>query len=221
MSNQEQDEKLLSMFAKTRALIKTKNRENAMCTSVLDGAECYCNAIFLLLNRNYVFPAMALMRCLCELAVKLMWCLQCPDDTDKEQDRKTVDEKIRRWEKSTLAQNITVLEEWKQVDPQNNKIDDQIKELKKKKDNMDVKEMPQYKQLLENLPANFRRRISLKLYKNFNKAVHLDANSLVKIHLHNNKTKVNSSDIRSSCFWLAKIITGVIEKNQQILNWAG
>jgi hypothetical protein len=214
MSNQEQDEKLLSMFAKTRALIETKNQENAMCTSVLDGAECYCNAIFLLLNRNYVFPAMALMRCLCELAVRLMWCLQCPDDTDKEQDRKTVDEKIRRWEKSTLAQDIKVLEEWKQVDPQNNKIDDQIKELKRKKDNMDVKEMPCYEQLLNKLPDNFRG-ISLELYKDFNKAVHLDANSLVKIHLHNNKTKVNSSNIRSSCFLLAKIITGVIENNQK------
>ncbi|MDD5133906.1 MAG: DUF5677 domain-containing protein [Phycisphaerae bacterium] len=216
MSNQEQDEKLLSMFAKTRALIETKNRENAMCTSVLDGAECYCNAIFLLLNGSYVFPAMALMRCLCELAVKLIWCLQCPDDMDKEQAIKTVDEKIRCWEKSTLAQNIKVLEEWKNVEPKNNNIDGQIKELENKKANMDVNEMPYYAQLLEKLPIEFSE-ISLELYKNFNKAVHLDANSLVKICLHNNKTNVNNSDIsrlKNYCLLLAKNITGVIAINK-------
>ena len=215
MSSKE-EAKLLSMFAKTRALIKTKNRENAMCITVLDGAECYCNAILILLSKNYVFPAKALMRCLCELTVKLMWCLQCPVDTDEEQDRKTVDEKIRRWEKSTLAQNITVLEEWKQVDPGNDKIDDQIKELEKKKDTMDVKKMPDYPQLLNKMPDNFRRGISLKLYKDFNKAVHLDANSLGKIYLHNNKTNVKNSDIirlKDCCFLLAKIIAGVIALN--------
>lgn len=216
MSSKE-EAKLLSMFAKTRALIKTENRENAMCMTVLDGAECYCNAILILLNKNYVFPAKALMRCLCELTVKLMWCLQCPDGTDEEQDRKTVDEKIRRWEKSTLAQNIKVWEEWKKVDPQNNKIDDQIKELKKKKDNIDVKEMPCYAQLLKELPYIFRREISLELYMNFNKAVHLDANSLGDICLQNNKTNVNNSDIsrlKDCCLLLAKNITGVIAINK-------
>jgi len=209
--------KLLSMFAKTRALIKTENRENAMCITVLDGAECYCNAILILLNKNYVFPAKALMRCLCELTVKLMWCLQCPVDTDEEQDRKTVDEKIRRWEKSTLAQDIKVLEEWKQVDLQNDKIDDQIKELEKKKDTMDVKKMPNYPQLLNKLPNKFRREISLELYKNFNKAVHLDANSLGKIYLHNNKTNFKNGDIsrlKDYCLLLAKNITGVIAINK-------
>jgi len=212
------EEELLSMFAKTRALIgRTENQENAMCITVLDGAECYCNAILILLNRNYVFPAKALMRCLCELTVKLMWCLQCPVDTDEEQDRKTVDEKIRRWEKSTLAQNIKVLEEWKQVDPGNDKIDDQIKELEKKKDKMNVDEIPNYPQLLEKLPDDFRRVISLKLYKDFNKAVHLDANSLGEICLHNNKTNVNNSDIsrlKDCCLLLAKNITGVIAINK-------
>ncbi len=217
MSSKE-EAKLLSMFAKTRALIKkTENPENALCSTVLEGAECYCNAIFLLLNNNYVFPARALMRCLCELTVKLMWCLRCPDDTNEEQDRKTVGEKIRRWEKSTLAQNIKVLEEWKQVDPKNDKINDDIKSLKEKKDKMDVKQMPCYAQLLKELPDDFRSKISLKLYKDFNKAVHLDANSLAEIYLHNGKTNVNNSDIselEKSCLVLVNLITGVIAINQ-------
>lgn len=211
-----EEAKLLLMFAETRALIKNENRENAMCTTVLDGAEHYCNAIFLLLKENYVFPAKALMRCLCELTVKLIWCLQCPDETDEEQKRKTVDEKIRRWEKSTLAQYFKVLEEWKKVDPQNKNIDAQINEIEKKKDNMGVKVMPGYSQLLEKLPPQFRREISLKLYKDFNKAVHLDANSLGEICMHNNKTNVNNSDIgrlKGSCLFLAKFITGVITIN--------
>ena len=211
-----EEEKLRLMFAKTRALIKTENRKNAMCTTVLDGAECYCNAILLLLNKNYVFPAKALMRCLCELTVKTIWCLKCPDDTDEEPNRKTVDEKIRCWEKSTLAQNIQVLKECKEVDPYNSKIDDQIKELEKKKDNMDVGKMPRYGELLKKLPDEFRD-ISLELYKDFNKAVHLDANSLGEICLHNNKTNVNNSDIirlNECCLSLAKNITGVIEINK-------
>ncbi len=216
MAENEKD-KLLSMFAKTRALIKPeKNPENAMCLAVLEGAECYCNAIFLLLNNNYVFPARALMRCLCELTVKLMWCLQCPDDTDEEQDRKTVDEKIRQWEQNTLVQNIRVLNEWKQVDPGNDKIDEQKKELEQKKDK-NVEKMPCYAGLLKELPDDFRSKISLELYKNFNKAVHLDTNSLPKIYLHNNKTNVNNSDIselKDSCLVLAKIITGAIAINK-------
>ena len=52
MSSKE-EAKLLSIFAKTRTLIKTENRENAMCITVLDGAEHYCNAIFL-----YQWPAL-------------------------------------------------------------------------------------------------------------------------------------------------------------------
>jgi hypothetical protein len=216
MSSKE-EAKLLSMFAETRALIKTENRENAMCITVLDGAEHYCNAIFLLLNKNYAFPAKALMRCLCELTVTLMWCLRCLDDTDEEENRKMVDEKIRRWEKSTLAQNIKVLKEWKRVNPGNDKIDGQIKELEKKKKNMNaIKEMPKYPQLLNNLPDNFGRGISLKLYKDFNKAVHLDTNSLGEIYLHKNKANVNNSDIsklKDYCLLLAKNITGVIAIN--------
>jgi len=216
MSSKE-EAKLLSMFDKTRALIKTENRENAMCIVVLNGAECYCNAILILLSKNYVFPAKALMRCLWELTVKLMWCLQCPDDTDEEQDRKMVDEKIHRWEKSTLTQNIKVLEEWKQVDPHNNKIDEQIKELEKKKDKINVKEMPNYPQLLNRLPHDFRCKISLEIYKDYNKAVHLDANSLVKIYSNNNKVNVKNKDIirlKEFCFLLAKLITKVIAINK-------
>ncbi len=212
--------KLLSMFAKTRALIKTENtenRENAMCIIVLDGAECYCNAILILLNKNHVFPAMALLRCLCELTVKLMWCLQCPDDTDKEQNSKTVDEKIRRWEKSTCAQNIKVLEELKSVHPRNNKIDAQLKKLREEKGNLGVKEMPEYVQLLKYLPEDFGKKVSPELYKNFNKAVHLDTNSLGEIYLHNNKANINNSDIirlKDCCLLFAKIIAGVITINK-------
>lgn len=211
--------KLLSMFAKTRALIKTENtenRENAMCIIVLDGAEYYCNAILILLNKNYVFPAKALMRCLCELTVKLMWCLQCPDDTDEEQDRKTVNEKIRRWEKSTCAQNIKVLEELKSVQPQNNEIDAQLKKLREEKGNLGVKEMPKYAQLLKYLPHDFWSKVSPALYKNFNNAVHLDTNSLGEIYLYNNKANVNNSDIirlKDCCLLLAKIIARVIALN--------
>ncbi len=213
------EEELPSMFTKTRDLIKGKNRESAMCAAVLEGAECYCNAILLLLNKNYVFPAKALMRCLCELTVKLIWCLQCPDDTNEEQDRKTVDEKISCWEKSTLAQNISVLEEWKQVEHGNNKIDNQIKELEKKKNDMSVKEMPSYPKLLNKLPPDFRCKISLKLYKDFNKAIHLDTNSLGEIYLQNSKTNFNNNDIsrlKDYCFLLAKIITSAITTNYNL-----
>jgi len=213
----EEEAKLLSMFTKTSFLIKDKrNRENAMCFALLKGAECYCKAILLLLDNNCVLPAKALMRCLCELAVKLMWCLQCPDDTDQVQDRKTVDEKVRRWQKRTLAQNIKVLKEYKQVDPENSKIDEQIKELEKKKDNMSVREMPPYAQLLEKLPIEFRREISLQVYSDFHKAIHLDSNSLVGLYLRNNESAVNNRDIsklKEFCFKLAEIITGVIAIN--------
>ena len=145
-----------------------------------------------------------------------MWCLQCPDDTDEAKDGIIVDEKVHRWKKSTLEQNINVLKEWKHVNPENNKTDDLIKELENKKDNIKVKEMPKYQQLLDKLPDDFRRKISLKLYKDFNKAVHLDINSLGELSLYNKRINDKNKDIsrlKDFCFLLAKSITGVIAIN--------
>jgi len=82
---------------------------------------------------------------------------------------------------------------------------------------MDIDGMPNYPQLLEKLPIEFRREISLELYKSFNNAVHLDINSLGEIYLHNNKTNINNNDIsrlKCRCVQLAKIITGVIAINK-------
>ena len=217
MMYSEEEAKLLSMFCKTRALIKDEqNQENAMCSAVLEGAECYCKAILLLLDKNYVYPAKALMRCLCELTIKLMWCLQCPDDTNEIQDSQIVDEKAHRWEKKTLAQNINVLKEFKNVNLENNKIDDLIKKLEMKKDKIKVKEMPKYADLLKGLPMEFRRKISVKLYSDFHKAIHLDSNSLVKLYLHGNKTNINNgelNELKDFCFALANLVTGIIATN--------
>ena len=96
---------------------------------------------------------------------------------------------------------------------QNNssQVDNLISDLKKKKDSLSVKEMPSYPQLLSEMSGAFKS-ISPKLYSSFNKAIHLDPNSLVKI----SETKTNGSEIsglKDCCLTLVKIIVGTIRIN--------
>ena len=58
-------------------------------------------------------PAMALLRCLYELSMKLFWCLRVPDKTDSKEADKIVEQKIRRWEKDTLCSVVKYLKELK------------------------------------------------------------------------------------------------------------
>lgn len=215
-------EEMNNMFKETKRLIKDKimaqNRENAMCLAVLETAHNYCNSILLLLSQNYFMPARALVRCLFEHMVKFMWCLQCPDYADQQECSQIVDEKINRWEKSTLSENIRTLEDLKNALPEHvQQIESDMVELKKAKKNIEVKEMPDYKCLLNKLPPEIKNKVSPRFYKKMNNAVHLDVNSMNKIYLLGDEdSKIinhHISELEEMSLFLVKNINNVIRLN--------
>jgi len=76
------EETINKWFVETNRLMQSNvNVDNfgpidGLCVCVLQSANDYCNASLLLLNKKHERPAKALLRVLCELSVKLIWCLR-------------------------------------------------------------------------------------------------------------------------------------------------
>ena len=197
------------------------SKEEVLRSCVLDGAKSYSNAILLLLDNNHVWPAKALLRCLFELTARLLWCLRCPDEADKELRSEMIDKKLCRWEKSAMLQDIRILKDFKRAYPQNaEEIDDKIKKYADEIYDLYVKRMPSYKNLLNEFPDEFEKMVSPQLYSDFHKAVHLDANILTKIYMSGKSgSSDNDSDIdklKNLCLFLVKIIEDVTKKDYDL-----
>jgi len=160
---------------------------DGLCACVLQVAKNYSNAIFLLLRNKRELPAKALLRVLCELMVKLSWCLTVPDEQTKNEEE-TVKEKIQRWEKYTLCNNIRILEKFKDValGDDKKKIQDSIDKLKTKQlfSNEKIKEIPKLLDIIGQLPGLFANEVYPLHYLQFNNAIHLDVTSLVDSYLN-------------------------------------
>ena len=197
------------------------SREEVLRSCVLDTAKSYSNAILLLLDNNSVWPAKALLRCLFELAARLSWCLRYPDEANEELRGEIIDEKISRWGKSAMVQDIKILKDFKRAYPQNaEEIDNQVKKLADEIYDLYVKRMPSYKNLLNEFPDEFEKMVPPQLYSDLHKAVHLDANILSKIYM---SAKSNSSDdnsdideLKKLCMFLVKIIEDTIRKDYDL-----
>ena len=214
-------------FQETRSQIElcteTCSSLDALCVCVLKGAQNYCTAISLLLSEGHKMPVKALLRCLCELCVKLAWCLAVPDIPKKEADV-IVSKKIRRWEKTTLLKNIKRLKDFKSVlsKDQFPRVENCIDRLEKEPlfSDTKVKEMPQIVQMCEQLSDDVKNRLYPQLYVDFHNAVHLDAKSLVDIYTQgtNNTpshfgSKYTIEDLARLCMFFAVNINGFIRLN--------
>jgi len=224
MENDKITKTINKWFEETDAQMHQKIKDftsiDGLCACVLRAAMDYCNAIFLLLRKERELPAKALLRVLCELMVKLSWCLTVPDKQN-ENEQETVKEKIRRWEKYTLCNNIRILEKFKEVTSGDDKkkIQDSIDNLKIEQLFSDkrIKEMLKFLDLVKQLPDLFKNEVYPLLYLQFNNAVHLDVTSLVDSVLKQGKNGMQyDSDVKD----LAKYnvahafhITCLIRKN--------
>jgi len=172
--------------------IKDFTSIDGLCTCVLRAAKDYCNTIFLLLRKERKLPAKALLRVLCELMVKLSWCLTVPYKQNEDEEE-TVKEKIRRWEKYTLCNNIRILEKFREVTSGDDKkkIQDSIDKLKTEQlfSDKGTKEMPKFLDLIKQLPDLFKNEVYPLLYLQFNNAIHLDVTSLVDLYLNQDKMR--------------------------------
>lgn len=193
---------------------------DGLCACVLQAAKNYSNAIFLLLRKKRELPAKALLRVLCELMVKLSWCLTVPDKQTENKDE-TVKEKIRRWEKYTLCNNIRILEKFKDVTFENDKkkIQNSIDRLKTEQlfSNKRIKEMPKFIDLIKGLPDLFKNEVYPLLYLQFNNAIHLDVTSLVDSVVKQGKNYTqyhfDIENLTKYCAAHAFHINGLVRKN--------
>ena len=81
--------------------VKPDTPENNLLFGILPVASNYCKAVFLLAGADHRLPAMALLRVLGELTLRVMWCLY--EDNSKKEDPS---ERIMRWLKTTYDEEV-------------------------------------------------------------------------------------------------------------------
>jgi len=189
------DETINKWFRETDTMIRNKIKDfgsiDGLCMAVLHSAKDYCCAVLFLLRNGHEMPAKALLRCLCELFVKLNWCLAVSDDIDDKNADIVVERKIRRWEKDTLCRNVEALEKFRDA---TDKADRQVieKAISKLRDkplfsDPTVKRLPNFTtNMIGQLPGIFKNGVYPILYLQFNNAVHLDVTSLVDAYIAKN-----------------------------------
>ncbi len=84
--------------------VKPDTPENNLLFSILPVASNYCKSVFLLADSDHKLPAMALLRVLAELTLRVMWCLY--EDNPK---RETPSARTMRWCKAAYEEEIKYL----------------------------------------------------------------------------------------------------------------
>jgi len=219
------DKIMMKWFDETDNLINAEinNFESidGLCIAVLHNAKDYCCAISTLLQCGHIMPAKALLRCICELSMKLFWCLNVPDDTNDQDANALVERKIHQWEKDTLCRNVKTLEEFRDAADGSDKqeIAEGIDNLKSKPlfSDESVKKLPPFKNLIDFLPTPVKKEVYPLLYLQFNNAVHLDVTSLFNGYKEKKGEQARyNPDILKYCLAHALHINGAIRKNYKI-----
>lgn len=220
------DEIMMKWFDETDTLIRNKidnfSSIDGLCQTVLHSARDYCCAVSFLLQGEHVMPAQALLRCLCELSMKLFWCLRVPDGTNDKDAETVVKQKICRWEKDTLCRNVKILEEFQDAADRSvgQEIGKAMEDLKRVPlfSDKTVKQLPPFKDLVGQLPSLFRSEVYPLLYLRFNSAVHPDVTSLVDNYIAKNsgQSGFDPTTLIPYCLAHAFHINGAIRRNYKI-----
>lgn len=159
--------------------IKSDRPVDHLCVTTLTVSVKYCEAILILLSKDCRMPAKALLRVIFELASKLAWCLRVPDEKVDASDE-IVGEQIRRWSKSTAIQKIKILKGFKECIPDNEagRVDNLLKRWEKLQESLECKNMPNFVNMVKELPSSWATELYTRCYLKFNDAVHLDVSSL-------------------------------------------
>jgi len=166
---------------------------NSVCLSVLPVADTYCRAIMELVDQNYKLPAMALLRVLIELMLKVCWCLDRTSEEDTES-------KIQSWYKNSLKQRRNWLkgmaegelaaEEWRDAyEKEIEAMDEVIEEIHQKP-------IPPFGALVKDLPGRCRD-IYRVVYKQALQGIHPDLLVLMDTVKQDGDELVSIGDIHS------------------------
>lgn len=154
------------------------SRLDILLCGVLKCAQNYAIAVITLIDKGHKLPAKALLRILCELTVKLIWCFQVPENISKKTEDVIYDN-FRKWDKGAHLQYIKLLEKLV-VDHEEREsaIKSRLQKEHEDMGNIKLKGMPNVYQIFEVLAKNFDEEFKnegyAKLYLRFNSAVHLD-----------------------------------------------
>jgi len=149
--------------------VKPDTPENNLLFSILPVASNYSKAVFLLADSDHKLPAMALLRVLAELTLRVMWCLY--EDNSKKEASST---RIMRWWRTTYEEEIKHLKKMlPSADPQETgSMKHAITSLQSEIDkNAHPSVGPLYNSL-DDLPRQIRDDLYPLLYSPFNRAIH-------------------------------------------------
>lgn len=179
------------MAFKINAEIKTDTSVDNLFSSIIPLAHNYCNAVLLLASNERRLPAMALLRVLAELALRVIWCLY-EDNPLKE----TVDVRIERWLKESYKQRKRNLKKRLLVADTKEKknIENEIKYLESEIEKIPYKFAGDLYNSLADLPPDYKNKIYPLLYGTFNQAIHPDLLVLRKLGKINNNVRTYSGD---------------------------
>lgn len=144
----------------------------------------YIRATITLLRDNHIAPSGALLRILCELYVKFLWCLNVPGGLAEKERNQKIYENFRRWDFSRIREQKRLLEKLLPsargnfVKEIQNSLGKAYKEIAKCK-SQHLKCMPDTKGIFRILSKNLRNKewetiVYPKVYQNFSSFVHLD-----------------------------------------------
>jgi hypothetical protein len=166
----------ISMFEKS---VKTDRPSDRLCITTLSLCSTYVNAIIVLLQNGLRMPTKALLRILFEVSAKVLWCLAERDTDDSES---AVEERILRWAKASLKQDIKLRRNHLKIVPEEGraKLEQSIKESERMLDEWGFTPMnTNFYALLGELSDAWPKQFYPQLYERFNSAVHLDFASLL------------------------------------------
>lgn len=153
---------------------------------------------FLLLRQGVKLSSMVLLRVYLELYVKLRWCLQVNQGTQKDYQNK-VYKKFKQWDYKRLTERkrlfgnllkVTKGDSCSEIYEAIKKVDSCIKEYKRQ----GLKCMPNVSQIFTELPEGFGE-IYPKLYQKFNQAVHPDMDFIRKMVINTGEAYICGCDV--------------------------
>jgi hypothetical protein len=149
--------------------VKPDTPENNLLFSVLPVAHNYCKAIFLLADADHKLPAMALLRVLAELTVRVMWCLY--EDNPKKETGAT---RVMRWWKTPCEEELKGLKKiLPSAGPEDAKrIEEAITRFQSEIANNPHRSAGPFYNSLKELPSQFKDDLYRLLYSPFNSAIH-------------------------------------------------
>ncbi len=153
--------------------VKPDTPGNNLLFGILPVASNYCKAVFLLADADHKLPAMALLRVLGELTLRVMWCL-CEDNSKKE----VSSTRIMRWWKTTYKKEVkrlkTMLPSAGPEDAKN--MAGRISYLQGEIDKNPYRPVDSFYNSLGELPRQIKEDFYSLLYSPFNPGIHPDLN---------------------------------------------